>query len=170
MPFKVNWKGYPQNSLLETTKGIKWVSYPNNRRLYKAHPEELVRLQTVHFLFEQMKVPRVRDAIEVELKMSEFDYENTDRADIVINALDSEGFLVPILVVECKANHIELTKQVFDQAVKYDYVLHANNIMITNGKILKLYYFDIAKQSYVVRDRIPSYYEMVRKAKLYPIE
>ncbi|ACM11772.1 type I restriction enzyme HsdR N-terminal domain-containing protein [Bacillus paranthracis] len=169
MLFKVDWDEYPENYILTTNLGEKWIKYPyHNRKMYKAYPEELVRLQTIHFLFKEMKVPFLKGAIEVEVKMSEFDEKYNGRADIVVYAEDEE-FLVPILIVECKANHIALTEEVFEQAKRYDEVLFANNIMITNGKLLKLYSWKEKEKKYIELNKIPTYQELAKEENLHPI-
>jgi hypothetical protein len=51
------------------------------------------------------------------------------RADIVV--MDACGF--PYIVVECKEPNVKIDRQVFDQVVRYNSVLHCRYIVITNG-------------------------------------
>jgi hypothetical protein len=171
MTFNVSWSEYPNNLILTTNKGNKWIRYPfHHKRLFKANPEELVRLQCIQFLVNEMDIPIINGAIEVEVKMSDFDKSDKGRADIVVYAQDEEGYFVPILIVECKANNIPLTEDVLNQVERYDEILGANTVMVTNGKLLRLYSWDTEHKKYIGLNEIPTYEELVKKAKLYPIK
>lgn len=51
------------------------------------------------------------------------------RADIVVVGND----LSPVILVECKAPEVNITEQVWDQAVRYNAVLKARYVILTNG-------------------------------------
>ena len=57
------------------------------------------------------------------------------RADVVV--VDAAG--APLLVAECKAAGVGIDRAVFDQAVRYNSVLGARYLVLTNG--LKHYCF-----------------------------
>lgn len=54
------------------------------------------------------------------------------RADIVVVDRD----LRPFLVVECKAPDVPLTQSVVDQVVRYNSVIGASQVLVTNGLTL----------------------------------
>lgn len=88
-------------------------------------PEEWVRQHVVHYLTEVKNVPVALLAIEREIDL----YGLRRRFDVV--AFDREG--KPWLLVECKAPTVPLTRQVFDQAFRYNMTLEAPYVAITNG-------------------------------------
>lgn len=171
MVFNLNWDSYPSNRVLITKNGTKWVTYPyHNKRLFKATPEELVRLQTIQFLVNEMKVPFLKETIEIEVQMSVFDKSNKGRADIVVYAEDEDGYLIPVLIVECKSNNIPLNEEVLKQVKKYDDSVSANTVMITNGKLLRIFSWHDQEKKYEEINKIPSYRQLAKRAKLKPIE
>jgi len=88
-------------------------------------PEEWVRQHVIHYLMEVKKYPLALIAVEREIDL----YGLSRRFDIV--TFDRSG--EPWLLIECKAPTINLTKQVFDQAFRYNIVLSAPYVAITNG-------------------------------------
>jgi hypothetical protein len=171
LTFTINWKGYPKNFILTTGKGERWVSYPyHHKRLFRDTPEEMVRLQTVQFLVNEMKVPFSKETIQIEFKMSEYETDNKGRADIVVFAEDDNNDLIPLIIVECKSNYIPLNEDVLKQVERYDDVLFAHCIMITNGKQLRIFAWSDEKQKHLELDSIPSYADLAEAADLFPIE
>ena len=53
----------------------------------------------------------------------------TKRCDIICYNNKNQ----PILLVECKSQHIKLTKDTINQSLNYQKLIQANYIMITNG-------------------------------------
>ena len=88
-------------------------------------PEEWVRQHVIHYLIEVKKFPPARIAVEREIDL----YGLRRRFDVV--TFDRAG--KPWLLIECKAPSVELTRQVFDQAFRYNITLEAPYVAITNG-------------------------------------
>lgn len=87
--------------------------------------EEWVRQHFVHFLINYRNVPAGLIAIE-----KSFDFQGmTRRADIVVYSREGS----PWLTVECKAMDVSLTQKVFEQVGRYNYILGAPYIGVTNG-------------------------------------
>ena len=61
------------------------------------------------------------------------------------------------IVVECKAPQITIDQSTFDQIARYNLVLNANYLMVTNG--INHYYcqMDYKNQTYKFLKDIPSY-------------
>lgn len=57
------------------------------------------------------------------------------RADVVVFDRDAKA----VLLVEVKAPHISITQQVFDQVARYNTVLRAPHVMISNGVVSYIY-------------------------------
>ena len=90
-------------------------------------PEEWVRQHVIHYLIEQKKVPATLIAVEREISL----YGLRRRFDIVV--FDRAG--QTWVLVECKAPSVMLTRQVFDQAFRYNITLEAPYVAVTNGLV-----------------------------------
>ena len=112
-------------------------------------PEEWVRQHTVQFLMQEKKYPISLINVEKELIFNNL----KKRYDIVI--FNSDGSI--FLVVECKRSAIAIKQNTFDQIARYNMVLEAQYLMVTNG--LNHYYCTMdyeAKQYHFLRE-IPDY-------------
>ncbi len=100
------------------------------RRFVVLTPEEWVRRHVVEWLMGSYGVGPTQIVLEYPVEVG----GQHQRADVVV--VDREGH--PRLVVECKAASIDFTRQevlreVYAQALRYNAVLHAPQLMITNG-------------------------------------
>jgi hypothetical protein len=68
--------------------------------------------------------------------------------------------MTPAMVVECKRPDVELTREVLEQALRYNLVLDVNWIVITNGRKTLVFARDLS--SFTRRDRLPVYGEICR--------
>lgn len=77
----------------------------------------------------------------------------TKRYDIIVFYPNGKIFLI----VECKAMHIPISQEVFDQIARYNLVLNADYLMVSNG--LNNYYcqMDFQKECYVFLRDLPDY-------------
>ncbi|MDD2436427.1 MAG: type I restriction enzyme HsdR N-terminal domain-containing protein [Massilibacteroides sp.] len=104
----------------------KPVIFDRLRRKYvAATPEEWVRQHFVHFLLSEKHYPESLIANEIGIKLN-----NTQkRCDtVVFNTL-----LEPLVIIEYKAPSVEITDRVFDQIVRYNMVLRAKYLIVSNG-------------------------------------
>jgi len=110
-------------------------------------PEEWVRQHVVQFLIQEKNYPKSRISVEKELQL----YQTKKRYDVVVYNRDGSIFLI----VECKAPHIEVSQQTFDQIARYNLELKADYLMVTNG--LNHYYcqMDYENKRYVFLEEIP---------------
>ena len=110
-------------------------------------PEEWVRQHVVQFLIQEKNYPKSRISVEKELQL----YQTKKRYDVVVYNRDGSIFLI----VECKAPHIEVSQQTFDQIARYNLELKAEYLMVTNG--LNHYYcqMDYENKRYVFLEEIP---------------
>ncbi len=119
------------------------------KKYFVLTPEEWVRQHFVQFLVEQKKYPVSLIALEKQLLINNL----KKRTDIVI--FNKEG--LPDIIVECKAPHIKITQDTFDQIARYNLKLKANYLVVTNG--LEHYFckMDLENESYVFLKEIPNY-------------
>ncbi len=88
-------------------------------------PEEWVRQHVVNYLVHVKNYPASSIAIEKELSLNGL----KRRYDIVVYTRQ----LSPHLIIECKAPYITLDQTVIEQALRYNLIIKANLVMITNG-------------------------------------
>lgn len=88
-------------------------------------PEERVRQWFIGVLSQQLEVPLHMMMSEAGFKLGGKQF----RADILVYDRKAQ----PLAVVECKRPEVELTREVLDQAVRYNMVLNVQFIFITNG-------------------------------------
>ena len=118
------------------------------RRKYVAlTPEEWVRQHFIHFLVEHKGYPATLLANEVPLHIG----NKTVRADSVLY----DNLLHPKMIVEYKAPTIVITQKVFDQISAYNFLLHVDYLVVSNG--IESYYCkrDYEHQRYFVLKDLP---------------
>lgn len=112
-------------------------------------PEEWVRQHCVHYLINAKKFPKSLINVEKELTINGL----KKRYDIVV--FNSDGSIH--LIVECKSHKIKIDQTTFNQIARYNLVLNATYLMVTNG--LNHYYceMDMEKEQYIFLEAIPDY-------------
>ena len=109
-------------------------------------PEEWVRRHLVEFLITHCNAPLRSIVEEYPIPLNTM----SQRADVVV----MDGEAKPLLLVECKAAEIPLTRAVYEQAVRYNAVVGARYVMITNG--LKTLLYECRATGYALLDSMPS--------------
>ncbi len=120
------------------------------RRWVALTPEEWVRQNFVSFLCGSRGFPAALMGNEVELKLN----GTSRRCDTVVF---TRG-LKPLCIVEYKAPHIAITQKVFDQIARYNSVLLARYLIVSNG--LHHYCCRFKGDSYVFLRDVPAFAEM----------
>ncbi|WP_299547683.1 type I restriction enzyme HsdR N-terminal domain-containing protein [Seonamhaeicola sp.] len=112
-------------------------------------PEEWVRQHCVQYLIHEKKYPNSLINVEKELTVNDL----KKRYDIVI--FNTDGSIH--LIVECKAPKVAINQTTFDQIARYNLVLNASYLMVTNG--LNHYYcqMDFENERYNFLKDIPEY-------------
>ena len=115
-------------------------------------PEEWVRQHVVWYLIEEKGYPASLIAIEKSLLVNKLQ----KRFDIVLH----NNIGKPLIIVECKAPGIKISEDTLYQALRYNSIIRAPYILLTNG--LEMYYgklnFTDASFSYI--QDIPFYKEI----------
>ncbi|MBR2032222.1 MAG: type I restriction enzyme HsdR N-terminal domain-containing protein [Alistipes sp.] len=101
-------------------------------------PEEWVRQHTIAWLIGNKGIPALRISQEYPVNIN----GQHQRADIVV--IDERA--KPYILVECKAPNIEINNEVVMQATRYNAVVKARYILLTNGK--KLYCYEFSDGQY----------------------
>ena len=95
------------------------------KKFFILTPEEWVRQHVIRYLVLDKKYPASHLSIEKQLKL----HDTVKRYDIVV--YNREGGIE--LIVECEAPSIKISQDTFDQIARYNFVLRAKLLMITNG-------------------------------------
>lgn len=112
-------------------------------------PEEWVRQHVLNYLIEDLKYPK--SLINVEKLVNVNGLKR--RYDIVVFKSDGSLFLL----VECKAPEVQITQATFDQIAQYNFVLKAENLMITNGLNHYFCQMDFENEKYVFLKELPEF-------------
>ena len=88
-------------------------------------PEEWVRQNFLNYLVQVLKYPASLIGIEKEIFLGEM----KKRYDIVIY----NRAMQPWMLVECKEMNVPLTEQTMQQVIRYNMVIPATYLVITNG-------------------------------------
>jgi hypothetical protein len=110
-------------------------------------PEEWVRQHVVHYLLHVKKYPASYINVEKVIKINALN----KRYDVVVFNPDGSIFLL----VECKAPNITISQQTFDQIARYNGVLNADFLMVTNGINHYFCKLDYINQGYVFLKNLP---------------
>lgn len=97
-------------------------------------PEEHVRQVFILYLLNVKQLPLSHLSVEHAVTVNGM----TQRYDLVVFGND----LQPWMMVECKAPHVKLTQKVADQAARYNTVLRAPLICVTNGMEQRVFEID----------------------------
>lgn len=139
-------------NLKKTPQGV--VVYDILRKKHVAlTPEEWVRQHFVHYLINAKQFPLERMANEVSLVQNGI----KRRCDSLV--ADREGN--PLVIVEYKAPTIEITQGVFDQIVRYNMVLRARYLIVSNGMAHYCCAIDYEHDTYRFLPDIPTYQELL---------
>lgn len=133
-------------------KGNDGVSriYDRLRKKFVAlTPEEWVRQHFVNFLITTLNYPEALMANEVSLKLN----KTSRRCDTVVYSHEGR----PLAVVEYKAPTVNITQKVFDQIARYNSVIGACCLIVSNGMSHYCCRFDHKRQSYSFLRELPQY-------------
>ena len=122
------------------------------RRYVALTPEEWVRQHFVHFLIEQKGYPKVLLANEVEQKIG----DKKLRCDTLLYNKE----LRPRMIIEYKAPEIAITQRVFNQITVYNFLLHVDYLIVSNGRQHYCCRMDYEKGEYTFLQDIPHYTEL----------
>ena len=112
-------------------------------------PEEWVRQHVLHFLISEKKYPISHINVEKQLRL----HDTIKRYDIVV--FNSNGSIE--IIVECKAPKIKINQKVFDQIARYNFVLQATYLIVSNGLEHYNCKMDYKNEKYIFLKDIPKY-------------
>jgi hypothetical protein len=136
---------------IQEENGQHKIFDPARKRFVALTPEEWVRQHVIAYLSGSRGYP-----LSLLMVEKEFSYNQLNkRADIV--ACNNKG--VPILMVECKSHDVEISQEVFDQIVRYNFTMQVKVLVITNG--INTYCCSLESGNYKALEEIPEYRELI---------
>ena len=120
---------------------------PLRRKYVALTPEEWVRQHFVYYLVSEKKYPASLIANEAGIKLNSL----TRRCDTVVYNKE----LQPVMIVEYKEPRVAITREVFDQVVRYNSVLKVRFIVVSNGLKHFCCQMDYEQMSYKYLTEIP---------------
>lgn len=142
----------PYEIKLRNQNGRRQIFDFLRRRYVALTPEEWVRQHFVHFLIEQKGYPKGLLANEVEQKIG----NKKLRCDTLLYNKD----LQPRMIIEYKAPEIAITQRVFNQITVYNFLLHVDYLIVSNGRQHYCCRMDYEKGEYTFLQDIPHYTEL----------
>ncbi len=142
----------PYEIKLREQNGRRQIFDILRRRYVALTPEEWVRQHFVHFLIEHKGYPKGLLANEVEQKIG----DKKLRCDTLLYNKD----LQPKMIIEYKAPEIAITQRVFNQVTTYNFLLHADYLIVSNGRQHYCCHMDYEKGEYTFLQDIPHYTEL----------
>lgn len=115
-------------------------------------PEEWVRQHFVNYLINHKGFPESLMANEIGITLN----GTRRRCDTVV--FDKHGS--PMVIVEYKASSIVISQSTFDQIVRYNMVLHARYLIVSNGMNHYCCCIDYDNMSYDFLKEVPDYADL----------
>jgi type I site-specific restriction-modification system R (restriction) subunit len=107
-----------------------YVFDPIRKAWFVLSPEEFVRQHLINYLCNIKQFPASLLSVEKQVVLN----GQNKRYDVVVYR-----DLKPLLVIECKAPFIGLDEGVTEQALRYNLILKADYLMVSNGIQDKIY-------------------------------
>jgi hypothetical protein len=133
--------------------GKEEVFDPIRRKWVRLTPEEEVRQMLLRDLVDNYQVPPGLISVEFSITVNGME----KRCDVVVFSPQ----LNPVMIVECKARHIEISQQVMSQASTYNLKLKVPFLLMTNGSQQYCCKIDYVMGDISFLNYIPLFNEMV---------
>lgn len=139
----------PISSNLKVEDGSLKIFDSIRKKYVVLTPEESVRQRFTGWLINDLGYPQALINNEIQIKLN----DTKRRCDTVVFGKD----LKPLMIVEYKAPSINISQAVFDQIVRYNMVLQAKCLVVSNGMNHYCCVIDYDKNSYRFVEQIPDY-------------
>lgn len=135
---------------IKTIDKQKYIFCLVRRKWIILTPEEKVRQFILHQLVNINQYPQKYISVEKTLKVNEL----SKRYDIVVYNQQLQAKIL----IECKAEDIELKANTLQQIATYNIKLQVPYLMVTNGK--QSFYFEIRNETSTQINSFPSFEEL----------
>ena len=131
MPDSVKLIFPPISARRKEVEGEKYIWDSLRQKWLVLTPEEWVRRHTIEWLVTHKGIPALRISQEYPVNVN----GQHQRADIVV----VDDAAKPYILVECKTPEVVIDNEVAMQAVRYNAIVGARYVLLTNGKTLYCY-------------------------------
>ncbi|MFA8993552.1 type I restriction enzyme HsdR N-terminal domain-containing protein [Clostridioides difficile] len=125
--------------------------------------KELVKDRVIKYLIEDLLVPQ--DMIDTNVELAEFEEGAEGILDIVVNVKDEEDYYVPVMIVQCLDEDVELEGEVLQKQIEFledvDNITMSGRLVLTNGDAMM--YADWRGEEYDTEAALPTYDIMVKE-------
>ena len=125
--------------------------------------KQLVKERVIKYLMEDLLVPH--DMIDTDVPLSEFEEGAEGIIDIIVSVKDKEDYLVPVMLVSCLDEDVELEGEVVQKQIDFledvDNITTAGRIILTNGD--QMMYADWTGEEYDTEASLPTYEQMEKE-------
>jgi hypothetical protein len=132
---------------IRVIRNTKYILCVIRRKWIIMTPEEKVRQFILHQLIHDFNYPQKYISVEKMLKVNDL----SKRYDIVIY----NQALEPRILIECKAEYIEIKEKTLQQIATYNITLQVPYLMVTNGYVN--HRFEIDGNTSKAIDRFPPF-------------
>lgn len=127
--------------------------------------KELVKDRVVEYLIQELAVPE--EMIEIDTPLSEYEEGVEGTIDITVTVEDEDGALLPLMIVVCLDDDIELTESVVEGQMDFleliDESTHVGRMILTNGD--QMMYADWNGTELEDEEALPKYSQMLEEFK-----
>ena len=127
--------------------------------------KELVKDRGVEYLIQELAVPE--EMIEIDTPLSEYEEGVEGTIDITVTVEDEDGALLPLMIVVCLDDDIELTESVVEGQMDFleliDESTHVGRMILTNGD--QMMYADWNGTELEDEEALPKYSQMLEEFK-----
>ena len=124
---------------IKEAEGGKYIWDALRRKWLLLTPEEWVRQHVIAWLVANKGVPALRITQEYPVNIN----RQHQRADVVVMNEKAK----PYILVECKAPEVDIDSEVVMQTIRYNSIVQAQYIVLTNGR--KLFIFEHRNGQYL---------------------
>ena len=127
--------------------------------------KELVKDRVVEYLIQELAVPE--EMIEIDTPLSEYEEGVEGTIDITVTVEDEDGAILPLMIVVCLDDDIELTESVVEGQMDFleliDESTHVGRMILTNGD--QMMYADWNGTELEDEEALPKYSQMLEEFK-----
>lgn len=135
------------------TGGLLNIFDPIRKKYVALSPEEWVRQHLIQYLINDRNFPESLLAVEMPIKLNQL------KKRIDIAAFNRSG--QALMLIECKAPSVKITQKVIDQVARYNLIMKAPYLVVSNGLQHMSFALDFNQDSFTPLSGIPSFSDIV---------
>lgn len=142
----------PVTASIRTIDGGTEIFDPIRKVFVVLTPEEWVRQHFINYLVSDRLIPAGLIAVEKQIRVNRM----SKRFDIVAHLPTGQ----PAMIVECKAAHVKISQETFNQALRYNLSLNIHYLVLTNGLTHFCFRLNYDDKTSRQLDHVPTFQEM----------